>query len=169
MASEAMLSRVPIPLTNVHRIKSEIADADEAADEYEQTLRKFFSLDKGQFPRFDLILLGMGSDGHTMSIFPDSDVINERTRLVVATWVEKLKSFRITVTPPVLNNAASIIFLVSGTEKATTLHEVLEGEYRPRYLPVQLVAPATGEVLWLADREAAGSVRVSTDYADYTD
>lgn len=155
MASEAMLAKLPVPLTNVHRIKSEIADAGKAADKYEQTLREFFTLDKGQFPRFDLILLGMGSDGHTTSIFPKSDVINERTRLVVAPWIEKLKSFRITVTPPVLNNAASIIFLVSGAEKAKTLHEVLEGEYRPQYLPVQLIAPATGEVLWLADREAA--------------
>lgn len=155
MASEAMLTRVGVPLTNVHRIKSEIVDAGKAADEYEHALRKTFTLGPGQFPRFDLILLGMGSDGHTASIFPGSDVINEKRRLVVGPWIEKLKSFRITLTPVVLNNAASIIFLVSGAEKAKTLHEVLEGEYRPQCLPVQLIAPATGEVLWLVDREAA--------------
>lgn len=161
MASEAMLASLCIPLTNVHRIKSEIADAGKAADDYEQTLRKIFKLVPGQFPRFDLILLGMGSDGHTVSIFPGSDVINEKRRLVVGPWIEKLKSFRITLTPAVLNNAASIIFLVSGAEKAKTLHEVLEGEYRPQYLPVQLIAPATGEVLWLADREAARFLKES--------
>jgi len=155
MASEAMLSKVPVPLENVHRIKSEMADAEEAARDYEQVLEKFFKLENGQLPRFDLVVLGMGSDGHTASIFPDSDVINEKRRLVVAPWVEKLRSYRITLTPPVLNKAASTIVLVSGAEKAEILHKVLEGEYRPEFFPAQLISPSEGGLLWLADREAA--------------
>jgi 6-phosphogluconolactonase len=155
MVSEAMLTRVPVPLKNIHRIKSEIADAAEAARKYEYTIREFFRLGKGQLPRFDLVLLGMGQDGHTASIFPNSDVINENERLVVASWIEKFKSYRITLTLPVLNNAASVILLVSGAEKARALSEVLEGDYRPESLPVQLVRPTTGNLLWLVDREAA--------------
>lgn len=155
MASEAMLSKVPVPLENVHRIKSEVADAEETARDYEQVLEKFFRLEKGQLPRFDLVLLGMGSDGHTASIFPHSDVINEKRRLVVAPWIEKLRSYRITLTPPVLNNAASTIILVSGAEKATILHDVLEGEYQPQRFPVQLIRPRRGSLFWLVDREAA--------------
>ncbi|MGH9883408.1 MAG: 6-phosphogluconolactonase [Pyrinomonadaceae bacterium] len=155
MANEAMLARVPVPLENVHRIKSELADAGKAAAEYEHTLREFFRLAAGQTPRFDLILLGMGPDGHTASIFPNSDVINEKSRLVVAPWIEKFKSYRITLTPPVLNNAAAVIFLVSGAEKAKVLREVLEGNYQPELFPVQLIRPSLGNVLWLVDREAA--------------
>jgi 6-phosphogluconolactonase len=155
MASESMLASVPVPLENVHRIKSEMADAGKAAEKYERTLREFFTLAAGQFPRFDLILLGMGSDGHTASIFPNSDVINEKERLVVAPWIEKLKSYRITLTLPVLNSAASVIFLVTGAEKAKALRDVLEGDYRPESLPVQLIRPTKGNLFWMADREAA--------------
>lgn len=155
MAFETMLAKVPVPSKNIHRIKSEIGDADEAAHEYEQALVQFFKLSKGQLPSFDLVLLGMGSDGHTASIFPNSNVINEKERLVVAPWIEKLKSYRITLTPPVLNNAASVTFLVSGAEKANALREVLEGDYRPECFPAQIIRPKTGKTLWLADREAA--------------
>lgn len=161
-ATEAMLSKLPVPLENVHRINSEMADAEEAARDYERVLEKFFGLEKGQLPRFDLVLLGMGSDGHTASIFPASDVINEKRRLVAAPWIEKLRSYRITLTPAVLNNAASIIILVSGEEKAKVLNEVLEGEYRPEYLPVQVIHPTDGGLLWLADREAAQLLKKSS-------
>jgi len=164
LASEAMLTRVPVPLKNVHRIKSEMTDASEAAHEYEQTLVEFFRLGKGEQPRFDLVLLGMGSDGHTASIFPNADVINEKGRLVVAPWIEKLKSYRITLTTPVLNNATCVIFMVSGAEKARVLREVLEGDYRPECFPVQLIRPITGNVLWLADREAARLLKESTGF-----
>lgn len=149
IASEAMLARVPVPLENIHRIKSQIADAAKAAEEYEQPLREFFRLAKGQLPRFDLILLGMGPDGHTASIFPYSDVIHEKSHLVMA------QSYRITLTPPVLNHAAMVMFLVNGPEKAKVLREVLEGDHQPERLPAQLIRPKKGKVLWVVDQEAA--------------
>lgn len=159
MALEAMLSGVPVPSENIHRIKSENRVAASAADEYEETLREFFRLTEGQLPRFDLILLGIGPDAHMASIFPGSHSINEKNRLVVAPWVDKFKSSRITLTPPVLNNAAAVIFLVTGAEKAKALHEVLEGEYQPERFPAQLIRGNKGRVLWLVDRQAAMMLR----------
>lgn len=164
MANQAMLSKVPVPLENVHRIPSELADAHQAADEYEQTLSKFFKLAKGQYPRFDLILLGMGSDGHIASIFPNSDVIKEKVRLVVATWSEKSQSYRITLTPPVLQSAAAITLLVSGAEKSDALREALKGNYHPERLPAQILRQTNANVLWLVDRPAAQ--RLSTSDKD---
>jgi 6-phosphogluconolactonase len=154
-AAEAMLSRVPVPPGNVHRIPAETPNAAEAAETYARTLREFFGVAAGRFPRFDLILLGMGTDGHTASLFPGTDVLREQERLVAAPWVEKLASHRITLTPPVLNNAASVVFLVSGKEKAEALRAVLEGPHQPDRLPAQLVRPADGRLLWLVDRAAA--------------
>jgi 6-phosphogluconolactonase len=155
MAHETLLSKIPVLPANVHRIKSEYPEASRAADEYEQTLREFFGLAAGRFPRFDLLLLGMGPDGHTASLFPGTAALHESARLVVANWVEKFHSYRITLTPPVLNNAASIIFLVSGEEKAETLRSVLQGEEQPERFPSQSINPAQGTVLWLVDRPAA--------------
>ncbi len=155
MTNDAMLSKLVVPPENVHRVKTEIGQAGEAARDYEETLRKFFRLNEGEFPHFDLILLGLGSDGHTASIFPHSEAIKETDRLVVAPYVEQLKSHRITLTPPVLNNAQKIIFLVSGVAKAEALRSVLEGDYEPESLPAQLIKPTNGEVTWLIDEEAA--------------
>src|SRR5262249_2539250 len=155
MAHEALLSKVPALPANVYRIKGEYPEASHAADEYDQTLRKFFGLAAGRFPRFDLLLLGMGPDGHTASLFPGTAALHESARLVVANWVEKFHSHRITLTPPVLNNAASIIFLVSGEEKADPLRSVLQGEEQPERFPSQSISPAQGTVLWLVDRPAA--------------
>jgi 6-phosphogluconolactonase len=159
MASEAMLSRVPVPPGNVHRIPAENPDAAEAATEYAETLRRFFGAAAGRFPRFDLILLGMGSDGHTASLFPGTDAVHERTGLVAAAWVETHKSHRITLTVPVLNAAASVIFLVSGEGKAEALRAVLEGPHRPDRFPAQLVFPREGRLLFLVDRAAARLLR----------
>lgn len=162
MAAETMLSGVTVPSENIFRIKGEIAVAAKAADEYEETLREFFRLSEGQLPRFDLILLGIGPDGHTASIFPGSDVINETRRLVVAPWIDKLKTSRVTLTPPVLNNAEAVIFLVSGSEKANALHSVLEGDYQPERLPAQVIRQNKSNVLWLVDQEAASMLRSSS-------
>ena len=155
MAQEAMLSRVPVPPENIHRIPAENPDAASAADGYAQTLRDAFRLPAGQLPRFDLILLGMGADGHTASLFPGMDAVQERKKLVVAPWVEKLRGHRITLTPPVLNNAACVMFLVSGEEKAETLRAVLQGGGQPDRFPAQLIRPSRGRLLWILDRAAA--------------
>jgi 6-phosphogluconolactonase len=155
IAYEAMFSKAPVPAANVHRIKSELEDARQAAAEYEQTLRDFFELGTGQLPRFDLVLLGMGPDGHTASVFPGTEALSERRRLVVANRVEKFDSYRITLTLPVLNNAACVMFLVSGAEKAATLRAVLEGDNGPEPYPAQLVQPTNGRLIWLVSREAA--------------
>ncbi len=155
MAYEALLSKVPVPPDNVHRIKAENPNAADAARDYEEILREFFKLGQGQKPRFDLVLLGMGPEGHTASLFPGSEVIHEKSRLVAAPWVEKFKTYRITLTPPVLNNAICVMFLVGGEEKAETLKSVLQGEYRPDRFPAQVIQPVNGKLVWLVDREAA--------------
>jgi 6-phosphogluconolactonase len=155
MAYEAMLSKVTVPPENVHRIKSENPDAGKAAEDYERELHEFFRLEAGHLPRFDMVLLGMGADGHTASLFPGTKVIHEKKRLVIAPWVEKLNTYRITLTPPVLNNAARVIFLISGEEKAETLRTVLQGSYQPERFPAQIIRPANGKLLWLIDQSAA--------------
>lgn len=152
MARETMLDAVPVPAANVHRIAAEELDAEQAAARYEAALRVFFALAPGEWPGFDVVLLGLGEDGHTASLFPGSAAVRERARLVVAPWVEKLNGFRITLTPPVLNHARGVVFLVSGAEKAETLRAVLEGERDPDRYPAQVVE---GNRLWLVDREAA--------------
>jgi len=155
MAREALLSRVPVPPENIHRIPAENRDAAFAAEQYAQTLHDAFRLTAGQFPRFDLILLGMGPDGHTASLFPGTDALRERERPVVAQWVETFQASRITLTLPVLNNAACVIFLVAGQEKAETLRAVLQGGGQPDRFPAQLIRPSQGRLLWMLDRAAA--------------
>jgi len=158
MAKETLLSKVAIPPANVFRIPSETPDAAAAAEAYEQTLRNFFALAPGEFPRFDLILLGLGPDGHTASLFPETAALQERTRLVVANWVEKMKTSRITLTLPVLNAARCAAFLVSGTDKAAVLHEVLEGSAPAEKYPSKLVRPSEGKLIWFVDRAAASEL-----------
>ena len=155
MAHEAMLSKVPVPAAHIHRIEAEHPDANRVAAAYEQSLREFFQVPAGQVPRFDVILLGMGPDGHTASLFPGTVALSEQTHLVVANWVDKFNSYRITLTLPVLNDAACVAFLVSGEEKAETLRLVLQDEQQPRRFPSQLVRPTHGRLLWLIDRAAA--------------
>lgn len=155
MANAAMLSRASLPAANVHRIKSELPDASAAARDYKQTLRACFQLASGQLPRFDLVLLGMGADGHTASLFPGTAALQEGRRLAVANWVEQWQTQRITLTLSVLNNAACVLFLVSGAEKAEMLHTVLEDASPSERLPAQLICPAQGRLVWLVDRAAA--------------
>ena len=159
MTNEVMLSRVPVPPENIHRIRAENPDAGKAAEDYEQELREFFMLGPEQLPPFDCVFLGMGTDGHTASLFPGTKALQERKRLVVPNWVDKFQSYRITLTPPVLNNADLVIFLVSGEEKAQPLRTVLEGQKQPDRLPSQLIEPTHGKLLWLVDRAAAGLLK----------
>lgn len=160
MAREALLDHVPIPVDNVHRIQGEMEPA-QAAGEYERMLRVFFT--QGQ-PRFDLILLGMGDDGHTASLFPGTAAIHEPTRWVAAHLVSKLNAWRVTLTPVVINAAANVIFVVSGAGKAGRLSQVLTGPYQPDVLPSQVVQPAGGHLLWLLDADAA--VQLKPEQAD---
>jgi 6-phosphogluconolactonase len=153
MAKESLLSKVPIPSENVFRVAAEL-DAGTAAAQYEEKLRAFFQTGPNEWPQFDLIMLGIGPDGHTASLFPESAALNENSRMVVANWVEKFKTYRITFTFPVLNHAAEIIFLVSGENKAEILKHVLQGPQTDAY-PCQRVQPVNGRLLWLVDKAAA--------------
>jgi len=159
MAHEAMLSRLPIDPNQVSRIKGEYADASRAAEEYERDLRSAatangLAADDG-VPVFDLVLLGLGPDGHTASLFPGTSALHEQRRLVVANRVAKLDTDRITLTAPVLNGASDVLFLIQGADKAEALHAVLEGPYDPDRLPAQLIRPRHGRLRWLADPAAA--------------
>lgn len=157
MADEAMLSKVPVPAGNVFRIVAENPDAAAAAQAYEQTLRKFFQQESG-VPRFDLILLGMGPDGHTASLFPGTAALQEKSKLVVANWVDKLKTHRLSFTLPVLNAAREVAFLVSGVDKAAVLKTVLEDDVPGEQYPAKLVRPTDGKLIWLLDRAAASAL-----------
>jgi len=153
MADKAMISLLPIPSQNVHRMAGE-GDAIANASLYEDDLRTFF--DGALWPRFDLVLLGMGDDGHTASLFPGTRALSEGEAWVIANWVEKLNRYRITLTPPAINHAANIIFLVTGAGKAERLPQVLRGARDPQKLPSQLIQPVNGSPVWLVDRAAAG-------------
>jgi 6-phosphogluconolactonase len=158
MANEAMLSKVPVPPGNVFRFPTENADAAQVAEAYEKTLRKFFQLGPDALPRFDLILLGMGPDAHTASLFPGTAALQERSRLAVANWVETLRTCRLTLSLPVLNAARTDIFLVSGIDKAPVLRAVLEENVPGEQYPAKLVQPKDGTLIWLLDRAAASAL-----------
>ena len=146
MARETLLDHVPIPAANIHRMRGEI-DPTEAAAAYEVELRAVFGA--GTTPRLDLILLGMGDDGHTASLFPGAAAVREGERWVVAHYVEKLGAWRLTLTPVVINASAQVTFVVAGAEKAGVLRAVLEGPHQPDVLPAQVVRPAEGRLRWM--------------------
>lgn len=157
MAHEALLSKVPVPAANIHRICGELPPERAAAD-YERALIECFGLQNGQIPRFGLALLGLGPEGHTASLFPGTRALHEEKRLAVANWIGKFDSERITLTAPVFNHAACVIFLVSGNEKAVALKSVLEGRHEPEQLPAQLIRPGDGELIWVVDAAAASRI-----------
>jgi 6-phosphogluconolactonase len=152
MANEVLLSKVPLPAQNIYRVPAELP-AEVAAAQYEHQLRAFFQTPDNAWPRFDLTLLGIGEDGHTASLFPESSALKEQSRLVVANWIEKFQSYRITFTYPVLNHAAEVLFLVSGENKSQILKDILDPAGTTAY-PAQAVQPQDGRVLWIADRDA---------------
>lgn len=155
MAREALLDHVPIPSGNVFRMQGEL-DPVQAAAEYQQALQKFFATASVDTQSFDLVLLGMGGDGHTASLFPGTPAIGEQTRWVVAHFVDKLEAWRITLTPAIINTAANVAFIVSGPDKAERLRQVLTGPYQPCVLPAQVIRPDRGQLQWLVDASAAG-------------
>lgn len=158
MAHEAMLLPLAIPEHHIHRIHGELPQAVDAAMQYEEVLRSTFEGSDSPIPQFDLVLLGMGPDGHTASLFPGTDAVHETTRWVTAPWVEKFQSFRITMTPGLINQARQTTFLIAGREKAEVLRAVMEGPYQPDLLPSQVINPTSGNLTWFLDQEAAGSL-----------
>ncbi len=157
MVKSTLLATNLVPLAHVHRVRAELPDADQAAVDYDVELRSFFTpaMRFNTFPRFDAILLGMGPDGHTASLFPETLGLEEKNRWVIANFVPKFKSPRITFSYPVLNAARAILLLVAGPDKADMLHEVLISRRDEPFYPVQFVQPADGAKLWLLDRAAA--------------
>lgn len=156
MVRESLLAAPAIRAT-VHRIEAE-RDAATAADRYEATLRRHFQVSPPAQPRFDLVLLGMGADGHTASLFPGTSALAEMSRAVVANAVPQLNTDRITLTFPVLNNAARVIFLVAGGDKAAMLRCALRGDPAGAHYPVQAVRPASGTLTWMIDAAAAAGL-----------
>lgn len=158
MANDALLSHVPIPQANIHRIRSEEPDADAAARAYEHELRTRFKVGASEIPAFDLVMLGMGPDGHTASLFPGTRALAETSRLVTANWVGKFYTWRITFTARLINQARTVLLLVAGTDKALPLKGALEGPVEPLQMPVQFIQPASGDLIWLLDAAAASEL-----------
>jgi 6-phosphogluconolactonase len=155
---DALLSRIDIPAANIHRIKGEMS-YEEGAREYEEDLKRYFA-NSGSCA-FDLVILGLGEDGHTASLFPESAALAEKEKFAVTVYVEKLRSWRITLTIPVLNNSSSILFLVTGLKKAGILKEILGGSGNSQKYPAGLISPVAGELTWLIDREASSLLDVA--------
>jgi 6-phosphogluconolactonase len=174
MVHEALLESVNIPATHIHRIEAERTDRTKAARDYEAEIARVFGVaatrdpqrgepprgepPRGKPPAFDLILLGMGPDGHTASLFPHTAALHETTRWVVVNPVPTLGTERITLTAPLINRAATVLFLVFGADKAATLAAVLEGPRVVDRLPAQLIQPVSGTVTWLVDAIAASQL-----------
>ncbi|MBV9582269.1 MAG: 6-phosphogluconolactonase [Chloroflexi bacterium] len=154
MADETLLSRVDIPAAHVHRMRGELPP-DDAAVDYQRQLETFFNTEP---PRLDMILLGMGDNGHTASLFPGLTALHEQKRWVVAEYVPEVGMWRISLTPVVLNLGREVVFLVAGDAKASMLQQVLEGPYAPDERPAQIVRPTPGEAIWMVDTAAAGKL-----------
>jgi 6-phosphogluconolactonase len=170
MAWETLLSKAPVPSENIFRIPAEDPDPNRAAEEYSRTLTEFFlahatksgTAPLSNMPRFDLVLLGMGPDGHTASLFPHTPAIHNNESIVVANFIEKFNAHRITLTAATINNARNVTFVVAGEDKAEALKNVIEGSYQPELYPSQLIRPRNGTLLWLVD-EAAARLLVEQD------
>ena len=154
MAYDTLLNHVPVPEAQIHVMKTDLPP-DESMSEYEQTLHQYFD---GENHTFDLVLLGMGDDGHTLSLFPGTDVVNEEQAWTKAFFLTQQDMFRLTLTAPVVNKAAAVLFLVAGANKADALHEVLHGAYQPDKYPSQRIKPETGELVWFIDKAAGAKL-----------
>jgi 6-phosphogluconolactonase len=165
MTREAMLDRVPLTPGQVHRMEGEL-EPEVAAARYESELRNSFRLEGAETPRFDLIALGMGPDGHTASLFPHTAALSEMSRLAVANHVENKDAWRVTLTWPVINQGASVFFLIGGADKAPLLKEVMMGPRDPERLPSQLIRPSGGILTLLLDK-AAAALLPATDGRGY--
>jgi 6-phosphogluconolactonase len=154
MMREAMLDKVPVKPDHVFRMEGEL-EPEVAAARYETTIRSQFRLEGAEVPRFDVLALGMGDDGHTASLFPHTAALHELGRVVIANHVPQKDTWRVTLTWPVIVEASEVFFLIGGKDKADPLHRVLQGPYDPETLPSQLIRPKSGKLLMLLDRDAA--------------
>lgn len=159
-AQRQLFNKLHVPAENLHPLQNQDIDPKGAAEKYEEELKKFFDLKPGELPRFDLIQLGMGPDGHTASLFPGSKALSEKKRAVVDNFVDKSETWRITFTFSVLNEAGNIMFMVEGQEKSHVLSEVLQGTSGAPQYPVQNVTPHDGKIVWFVDRAAARDLKV---------
>jgi 6-phosphogluconolactonase len=157
LAQEVLLSKVPISATQIHRMPADADNRDQASLAYIQEIQRVFGTNS--IPSFDLIQLGMGPEGHTASLFPHQASLHEQTRLIMPVTVPKPPPPRLTFTPPLLNAATHVLFLVTGQDKADALQAVLEGEYNPDEYPAQIIRPTQGEVTWMLDPAAASKLR----------
>ncbi len=160
MVREALLDKIQIPNENIHRMPGERAPA-EAAAAYEAEIKNCFGVKPGGWPRFDLIFLGLGEDGHTASLFPGTDAANERAHLVAVVYVQRLQSYRLTLTLPVINAAAQVTFLVSGESKAAIVREILLADGASCSYPAAKVRPSEGRLTWMIDADAAQELPAS--------
>jgi 6-phosphogluconolactonase len=151
---DRLISRISIPPENIHPVRTDSASPAHAAECYEEEISNFFHLSGGEFPAFDLIMLGMGQDGHTASLFPCSKSLNEKTRIAVPVHMKKPDPDRVTLTLPALNNSGQILFLVAGRSKSKVLKAVFDPEQRRKF-PAGLIEPYSGSLTWLIDKEAA--------------
>jgi 6-phosphogluconolactonase len=154
MANRTMLSRLDLRPSQIHRIRGE-DPPEQAALAYEEELRASFGIEEGEFPRFNLTLVGLGDNVHVESLFPGNPALHERERIAVAVEVDAPQRHRVTITPPVVNNSARVMFLVEGKGKAAAVKTALEGPRDPDRFPAQIIDPPNGEVIWLLDRAAA--------------
>jgi len=157
MTREAMLDKVPISGVNVHRVMTEKPD-QEAAAEYEKTIRQIVPAGANGVPEFDLILLGLGTNGHMASLFPHQPALHEHRKLVVAEYIDEVKMTRVTMTLPLINSAKSVVFVTLGPDKASVLREVIVGPRDPERLPAQLIQPSPGQLTWLIDAPASAEL-----------
>ena len=164
MGFDTLLNHVPVPKEQIHIMQTENISPEDSAKAYEEILKKYFpeassrelQTTDHKLQTFDLVLLGMGDDGHTLSLFPGkTEVIHATKKLCTSLWLESQNMYRITLTHPIVNHAAAVAFLVSGSGKAKALHEVLKGNYNPDLYPSQIIKPASGELHWFADENAA--------------
>jgi 6-phosphogluconolactonase len=158
LARDELFSKVPVDPDRVFPMPTQRLSPEEAAEQYEATIARVFGTKEGEMPEFELIFLGMGDDGHTASCFPGTDALDAKERVVVANFVPKLRTYRLTLTPPALQAGKEVVFMIAGQTKAPALQEVLEGEYDPVYYPSQLLRYGQGNVIWCVDKAAASQL-----------
>lgn len=158
MTDVALLSALELQNGNVHRVQTELENADAAAAAYERDIISFFGLNSREFPKFDLVLLGLGTNGHTASLFPYSKTLHQDARIVVSDYIEEVKQSRITLTASAINSARDVLFLANGAEKTAVVSQILFGPPDTERLPAQLIHPVPGSTTWLLDRAAAAQL-----------